>query len=98
MMAKVNSLLPSACHATLADGSGLILLAEGRFHLETGTKPLKLPERVLTDFSKCALKSLDNRADFDSAIPRFAPSNYGSGQCRGAVANCTALIENERPR
>jgi hypothetical protein len=49
----------------------LILHADGRFHLETGTKPLKLLERVLADFSKCALKSLDNQADFDSAIPRF---------------------------
>jgi hypothetical protein len=25
----------------------------------------------LVDFSKCALKLLDNQADFDSAIPRF---------------------------
>jgi len=40
-------------------------------HLETPAKPLKLLERVLADFSKCALKSLDNQADFDSAIPRF---------------------------
>jgi hypothetical protein len=24
-------------------------------------------------FSKCALKSLDNQAGFDSAIPRFEP-------------------------
>jgi hypothetical protein len=38
------------------------------------TKPLKLLERVLTDFSKCGLKSLDNRADFDSAIRRFESS------------------------
>jgi hypothetical protein len=40
-------------------------------HLETAAKPLKLLERGLADFSKCALKSLDNQADFDSAIPRF---------------------------
>jgi hypothetical protein len=38
------------------------------------TKPLKLLERVLTDFSKCGLKSLDNQADFDSAIRRFESS------------------------
>jgi hypothetical protein len=43
-------------------------------HLETATKPLKLLERVLTDFSKCGLKSLDNQADFDSAIRRFESS------------------------
>jgi hypothetical protein len=35
---------------------------------------LKLLERVLTDFSKCGLKSLDNQADFDSAIRRFESS------------------------
>jgi hypothetical protein len=43
-------------------------------HLEMATKPLKLLERVLTDFSKCGLKSLDNQADFDSAIRRFESS------------------------
>jgi hypothetical protein len=41
------------------------------FHLEMTTKPLKSLERVLADFSKDALKSLDDQADFDSAIPRF---------------------------
>jgi hypothetical protein len=40
-------------------------------HLETAANLLRLLERVLADFSKCALKSLDNQADFDSAIPRF---------------------------
>jgi hypothetical protein len=44
------------------------------FHLETAAKPLKLLERVLAAFSKCALKLLDNEADFDSAIRRFDPS------------------------
>jgi hypothetical protein len=39
--------------------------------LETAAKLLKLRERVLPAFSKCALKLLDNQADFDSAIPRF---------------------------
>jgi hypothetical protein len=49
----------------------LILPATVVFHLETVAKLLKLLERVLADFSKCALKLLDNQADFDSAIPRF---------------------------
>src|ERR1700722_12786822 len=38
------------------------------------TKPLKLLERILTDFFKCGLKSLDNKCDFDSAIRRFESS------------------------
>jgi hypothetical protein len=42
--------------------------------LETADKLLKLLERVLTVFSKRALKLLDNQADFDSAIRRFDPS------------------------
>jgi hypothetical protein len=45
--------------------------ARAIFHLETAAKLLKLLERVLAAFSKCALKSLDNQSDFDSAIPRF---------------------------
>jgi hypothetical protein len=53
---------------------GLILPAESHFHLQTATKLLKLLERVLTDFSKRPLKSLDNQADFDSAIRRFESS------------------------
>jgi hypothetical protein len=44
------------------------------FHLEMATKPLKLLGRVLTDYPKCGLKSLDNQADFDSAIQRFESS------------------------
>ena len=44
------------------------------FYLEMATKPLKLLERVLTYLSKCGLKSLDNQADFDSAIRRFESS------------------------
>jgi hypothetical protein len=47
---------------------------EVHFHLETAANLLKLLERVSTIFSKCALKSLDNQADFDSAIRRFDPS------------------------
>jgi hypothetical protein len=53
------------------DFTGLILPAQGRSHLETATKLLRLLERILIAFSKYALKSLDNQADFDSAIPRF---------------------------
>jgi hypothetical protein len=37
------------------------------FHLETFAKLLKLLDRLLADFSKCALKSLENQTDFDSA-------------------------------
>ena len=39
-------------------------------YLETAAKLLELLEPVLTIFSKCALKSLNNQADFDSAIRR----------------------------
>jgi hypothetical protein len=42
--------------------------------LETAAKLLELLEPVLTIFFKCALKSLNNQADFDSAIRRFDPS------------------------
>jgi hypothetical protein len=45
-----------------------------RHHLETTGKLLILLESFLTIFSKCALKSLHNRAGFDSAIRRFDPS------------------------
>jgi hypothetical protein len=58
-------------HPAAPDFAGLILIAEGRFHLETAAKLLKSRERILPAFSKCALKLLDNQADFDSAIPRF---------------------------
>jgi len=34
-------------------------------------KQLQSLEPVLAEFSKCALKSLENQSDFDSAIPRF---------------------------
>jgi hypothetical protein len=46
--------------------------------LETAAKLLKLLERVLATFSKCALKSLDNQTDFDSAIRRFESSPNAS--------------------
>jgi hypothetical protein len=44
------------------------------FHLETTAKLLISLEGILSLFSKCALKSLNNQADFDSAIRRFDPS------------------------
>jgi len=47
------------------------LLMAARFHLEKSAKQLKLLGRVLAIFSKCALKLLDNQADFDSAIPKW---------------------------
>jgi hypothetical protein len=42
-------------------------------HLETAAKLLKLLERALPFFAKCALKLLDNQADFDSAMPKSPP-------------------------
>ena len=45
-----------------------------RDHLETTGKLLILLESFSTIFSKCALKSLNNQAGFDSAIRRFDPS------------------------
>jgi len=47
--------------------------------LEAAAKQLKSLEPISANFSKCALKSLDNQTDFDSAIPRFEswrPSQY----------------------
>ena len=44
------------------------------FHLEIAAKLLKLLELIFDAFSKCALKSLNNQADFDSVIRRFDPS------------------------
>src|SRR5437868_15451634 len=44
------------------------------FRLEMAAKLLKLLEGVLSIFSKLPLKSLNNQADFDSAIRRFDPS------------------------
>jgi hypothetical protein len=42
--------------------------------LETTAKLLKLLGGNSRLFSKCALKSLDDQADFDSAMRRFGPS------------------------
>jgi hypothetical protein len=60
-------------HARCSGCSGLILSAKASY-LETTAKLLKLLEGVSSLFSKCALKSFNNRADFDSAIRRFDPS------------------------
>jgi hypothetical protein len=46
-------------------------LLRGLFHLEAGCQAIEIAERCFGRFSKCALKLLDNQADFDSAIPRF---------------------------
>jgi hypothetical protein len=45
-------------------------LGEDAVHLETAAKLLSLLEANSVLFSKCALKPLANRADFDSAIRR----------------------------
>jgi hypothetical protein len=42
--------------------------------LETAANQLKFLEGFSDHFSKYALKSLNNQADFDSAIRRFDPS------------------------
>jgi hypothetical protein len=42
--------------------------------LETIAKLLKMLRCISDSFSKCDLKSLNNQADFDSAIRRFDPS------------------------
>jgi hypothetical protein len=41
-------------------------------YLETAAKLLKSLEGILSLLSKCALKSLNNQTDFDSAILAFA--------------------------
>jgi hypothetical protein len=56
-------------------------------------KLLKLLEGVLSIFSKLPLKSLNNQADFDSAIRRFDPSR--PSQQRGRVKR---LVKHEAAR
>jgi hypothetical protein len=41
---------------------------DGFFHLEMAANLLELLERLFGLFPKCALKSLNNQADFDSAL------------------------------
>jgi hypothetical protein len=70
----------SARHAWASESRQQLRCSIDRFkppqdgHLETASKLLKLLEGVSTVFSKCALKSLKNQPDFDSAIRRFDPS------------------------
>jgi hypothetical protein len=47
--------------------------------LETAAKQSKSWERVSANFSKCALKSLDDQTDFDSAIPWFESRRPSQG-------------------
>src|SRR5262249_9409416 len=54
--------------------SELILLGEAPSYLEMRANLLILLNGFLIIFSKCVLKSLNNQADFDSAIRRFDPS------------------------
>jgi hypothetical protein len=57
-----------------SDFAGLILRRGSLLYLETAANLLKLLEGGSGLFSKCALKSLENQTDFDSAIRRFDPS------------------------
>jgi hypothetical protein len=55
-----------------------------RLHLETTAKLLISLEHILSLFSKCALKSLNNQTDFDSAIQMCDPCYPGkteSAEC-----------------
>ena len=54
---------PFVRHGTRGKGSRRAV-----FHLETSAKLLISFEGILSVSSKCALKSLDNQTDFDSAI------------------------------
>jgi hypothetical protein len=67
---------------------------EGCFSFGNGRQAIELLERVLTVFSKCALKLLDNQADFDSAIRRFDPSRPSHSQ-RTDFAKQIVLLEPE---
>jgi hypothetical protein len=75
----LESNIPCAATASVGEDSsffgprvcGTNLPSRSVFHLETPAKLLKFLERVLVIFSKCALNSLNNQADFDSAIPWF---------------------------
>jgi hypothetical protein len=51
-----------------------------------GCQAIETLERLLADFSKCVLKSLDNQADFDSAIPRF--ESWRPSQVQAIVSAC----------
>jgi hypothetical protein len=69
--------------SSIAPGfSGLILFATAASYLETTAKLLKLLEGVSSLSSKCALKSLNNQADFDSAILMSSKSRPGRDRKR----------------
>jgi hypothetical protein len=58
------------------DGSSL----EGCFSFGNGCQAIETGRGHLTIFSKCPLKSLNNQADFDSAIRKFDPSRPSHAQ------------------
>jgi hypothetical protein len=78
VIARVGPGYPSSSQAR----HGIGILKEGVFHLETAAKQLISLGRVSGLFSKCALKSLDNQAGFDSAIPWF--ESRRPSQCQSA--------------
>ena len=65
--------------------------------METAANLLRLLEGVFTVFSKCALKLLDNQADFDSAIRRFDPSRPSHPVLRLAIVRNLRLTGPEIP-
>jgi hypothetical protein len=60
-------------------------------YLEMAAKLLELLESVLAVFSKCALKSLNNQADFDSAVqlPSLRPSARTTGSATKRYGRAT---------
>jgi hypothetical protein len=60
-------------------------------YLETTAKLLKMLGGILSIFSECDLKSLNNPADFDSAILRFARAKLWCGNQDLAVGLGTHL-------
>ena len=65
-------------------------------YLETAAKLLELLEGVLTIFSKCVLKSLNNQADFDSAILRFDPSAPAATKALSSLFEAHCVESNSR--
>jgi hypothetical protein len=65
------------------------------FHLEKVAKLLISLEAIFSIFSKCTLKSLDNQADFDSAIRRFDPSRPSHAVLRFATVHNLRLTGPE---
>jgi hypothetical protein len=69
-----NGSTPKLPNASPPDFAARLILRREIFHLEKVANLLELLERLFGIFSKCVLKSLNNQADFDSAIRRFDPS------------------------